>query len=142
LSATDQTSTLEEAFHSISLGLFGADRRTGSDTRPLSPIMVVSGDQVYGIFAIEPNNDGGPWVTVSIESDDRWTVTTVAGTRGRPESMADDLRDGDIDALFTDGADPAGRTKVGFVMPDGEPEPKPKPRPRPRRKPVTAGRRR
>ena len=146
LSAVDQTSSLEEAFHSISLGLFGARRRRGSDTQPLPPLMVVSGDQVYGLFAVEPNDDGGPWVTVSIESDDRWSVTAVAGTRGRPESLADDLRDGDIDSLFTDGSDPAGRSKLAFVMPgydsDPKPKPRPRPRPRPRRRPVIGGSRR
>lgn len=136
LSATDQASTLEEAFSSISLGLFGADRRTGGDGRPSAPIIVVSGDQVHGIFAVTPNPAGGPWVTVSIESDQRWSVTAVAGTTGQIESLADDLRDSGIDALFTDGADPAGRSKVRFVVPEG-----PKPKPHRRREPATGGRR-
>ncbi|MDH3295098.1 MAG: hypothetical protein OER95_12340, partial [Acidimicrobiia bacterium] len=132
LSTMDSTASPQEAFSSISLGLFGADRRVGPEARPLPPLMVVSGDQVFGIFAVAPNDDGGRWVTVSIESDERWSVTAVAGSTGRPVSLTDDLRDGDLDALFTDGADPAGTSKLQFVMPKQQPDPKPGPRPKPK----------
>jgi hypothetical protein len=120
----DPAASVEEAFGSITLGLFGADRRTDSDGRSLAPLMVVSGDQVFGIFAVKPNDDGGPWVTVSIESDERWTVSAVIGTVGRPESLLDDLRGGDLDGLFSDGADPAGRTQLRFAVPNPKQEPK------------------
>ena len=140
LSAMDATTSAEEAFHSISLGLFGAHRRIGSDARPIPPLMVVSGDQVFGIFAVKPSEEGGPWVTVSIESDERWTVTAVAGTVGRPESLLDDLSGADLDSLFPDGSDPAGTSMVRFALPNEKPQPKPDPKPKPKRSRAPAGR--
>ena len=104
-----------DAFASVSLGLFGAQRRRRPDGSVRPPQIVVAGDEVYGVFAIDANDDGGDWVTVSIESDRRWNIVAVGGATGRAESLIDDLRYGSPARLFAPGADPAGSSKVRFL---------------------------
>jgi len=115
LSPTEPVADPTQALASIRLGLLGADRAARPDGTRVEPRVVVSGDQMYGAFAVEPNEDGGPWVTVSIESDPRWNVIAVGATSGRFQSLIEDLIRGDPAGLFGSGADPTGSSRVRFV---------------------------
>jgi hypothetical protein len=128
LSPTEPVADPTQALASIRLGLLGADRAARPDGTRVEPRVVVSGDQMYGAFAVEPNEDGGPWVTVSIESDPRWNVIAVGATSGRFQSLIEDLIRGDPAGLFGSGADPTGSSRVRFV-PASSPIPSPERQP-------------
>jgi hypothetical protein len=115
LAPTEPVTSPQDAFASVTLGLFGADRATRLDGTKVRPRVVTTGDQIFGVFAVHPNDQGGRWVTITIESDDRWNVIAVAGTTGRPESLVDDLQDKDPADLIRRPIDPAGAGKVRFV---------------------------